>query len=659
MPDYVYLLENRLSPAQQNALIKVRDVARAHGMNAFLTGGAVRDLTTGFPVRDLDLTVQGNALKLKKELEKAGGTFWGEHDPSRTLFLWFHGVRVEVSSARSESYPKPGKPVYTWAPILDDLRRRDFTANAMAVSLNEGSYGLLLDPLNGIADLEARTLRLVSPYGFIEDPSRLLRAARLMARTGWTLDERTQARYQNAKEENSIDLISPHLKGYELEEIVHEEDGLKALKALEQEGWMKHIDPAWTSARADVPALEALHSTLIQLLMQGIHPDHSAAQMELLTAKLPPKDLESLKRSFPRQGFVTQWEGLDESAKEFQKELLDKKSAAPSATWKLLTSYAPEAVLWLAYTSKNAAVQTKFKNFYSVWPEARQKIPTALMLEMRITPELPGYDELVQEIFFQLMDGKLTTDEEMRAFLEPHSPPAPPPPVSVRRTRAKKSEARFKADEDEEELDEDAIPAAGDLDEDSDDDSGDDEDEEESDQDDEDIAIAKPVKAKATTKAASVSPKTAPSKAPAAAPVSPAPAAPASPAKSTVKTAVKSEAKSAPAPAAKSVPPAKPVQPVKSAPSKSAAKAPVAAKTAKPAPAPPKKAPVKASLKKAPEPVKKPAPAKKAAVPVKKSAKPAPKPAGKTVKKPAAPPARKPAPKAAKKPAPKPVKKKR
>ena len=632
MPDYVYLLENRLSPLQQNALKQVRDVARAHGTNVFLTGGAVRDLTTGFPVRDLDFTVQGNALKLKKDLEKAGATLWGEHEPSRTLFFWIKGVRVEVSSSRSEQYPKPGKPVYEWAPILDDLRRRDFTANAMAVSLNEGSYGLLLDPLNGIADLESRTLRLVSPYGFIEDPSRLLRATRLLARTGWELDERSKTRYQNAKEENAIDAISPHLKGYELEEIGHEEDALKALKALENEGWMKHIDPAWTTARADLHGLEGLHAALIQLLIQGIHPDLAAAQMELLTAKMPPKELEALKKQFPRQGFVKQWEAIDESAKEFQKELLDRKNSAPSATWKLLTSYTPEAVLWLAFTSKNAAVQTKFKNFFTVWPEARQKIPTALMLEMRITPDLPGYDQLVQEIFFQLMDGKLTTDEEMRAFLEPHSPPAPPPPVSIRRTRAKKSEARFK---DEDEDDEEVVPLSGDLDEDGEDDSDEDEEEE---TDDEDLPIAKPVKVKA------VSAKQAPAKAAA-------PAAPVAHEAASGTASAKAEAKAASPIAAKSATPVKPSTP---------AKPPVAAKTpAKAAPLPPKKAAVKAVPKKPAAAAKKTSPAKKAVKPpAKKAAKPAPKPAAKLHKKPAAPPARKPAAKTAKKPVAKPVKKK-
>ncbi|MGC2504902.1 MAG: CCA tRNA nucleotidyltransferase, partial [Silvibacterium sp.] len=80
MPDYAYLLENRLSLNQRTVLEKVRTIAREHGMTVFLTGGAVRDLTTGFPVRDLDFSVQGNALKLKKSFEKAGAELWGEDE---------------------------------------------------------------------------------------------------------------------------------------------------------------------------------------------------------------------------------------------------------------------------------------------------------------------------------------------------------------------------------------------------------------------------------------------------------------------------------------------------------------------------------------------------------------------------------------------------
>ena len=446
MPDYIYLLENRLSPDQQTALRRVTEVARNHSMTVFLAGGAVRDFTSGSPVRDLDVSVQGNALKLQKEIEKAGGTLMGVHEPSQTLFFKFSGgARIEVSSTRTETFPKPGKPVYQPSSILDDLRRRDFTVNAMALSMNEGSYGLLLDPLNGQADIEARHLRLVSNYGFIEDPSRLVRAARLIARYGWTLEEKTQTRYDNAKAENYIGNISAFSRGYELEELAHEEDPLKIVKHLETEGWMKELFAPWTSAKANVNGLDELREILQALQVQGLNPDASAANLDLLTAKLNSADSAALKKLMPRKGFVAEWESLAEDAKALGKLLLAKEANVPSAAWKLLTTYKPEAVLWLAMTGTGAALQARFKNFFTVWPEARQRIPYTMMQEMRIVPDLPGYQDLQRLLFLQFMDGNLQTEEEQRKFLEPYSPPAPPPPVSVRRAKPKKAEPKKKA----------------------------------------------------------------------------------------------------------------------------------------------------------------------------------------------------------------------
>jgi len=444
MADYNYLLQNRLSQAQLKALHLVRDVARAKAMTVFLTGGAVRDLTSGSAVRDLDLSVQGNALKLHKDLEKAGATLTGEHEPSQTLFLKFPGgVRMEVTAARTETYPKPSKPVYKPAGIKEDLYRRDFTANAMALSLNDGSYGLLIDPMNGVADIESRQLRLVSNFGFIEDPARLLRATRFMARMGWSLDEKTQTRFDNAKSEDCIDALSSYSRGYELEEIIHEDDPLRVLREFEAAGWMKKIFPAWTHAKANARGLEELYNVMAQLQVQGIYPDVSAANFELMTAKLSPKDISTLKRSFPRHGFVKEIDALEKETKEFSKRLLGKEAATPSLTWKLFNSSNPDAVLWLGYTGKVAAIQNKYKNFFNVWPLVRQKVPYVMMTEMRITPDLPRYGELLETMFFELMDGKLQTPEEMKAFLEPYSPPAPPPPVHIRRPRAvKKAEPK-------------------------------------------------------------------------------------------------------------------------------------------------------------------------------------------------------------------------
>ncbi len=466
MPDYIYLLENRLSADQRNALRQLREVAREAGTLLFLTGDAVRDLTSGHAVRDIEVAVQGNALKLKKAIEKLGGKTWGEDETSRSLYLCFPGtVRVDLVSTHRREYPKPGKPAIHFSSIQDDLRRRDFTVNAMAISLNEGSFGLLMDPLNGAADIEARTLRLVSNYGFLEEPAFLIRATRYIARLSWELDPRTQQRYENAKAENVIESLSPHDHSQELEQIGHEDDGLKVLRALEAEGWMKVLFPAWTVAKADEDKLTALHDLRVQLQMQGVQPDMSAGQMQLLTAKMAPKDLSALKKQLLRPGFVEEWNSLDSLAAGFAKVLLNKANATPSVAYKLFTTHDPEAVLWLGFTSKDNAVKAKFEAFLKTWPEARQRIPYLQMQEMRITPELATYKDIVHQIFLQLIDGGLNTPEEIKAFLEPHSPPAPPPQITIKRTRAKRGAEKIKEksfdDEDEEDGDEEDLDDIG------------------------------------------------------------------------------------------------------------------------------------------------------------------------------------------------------
>jgi tRNA nucleotidyltransferase/poly(A) polymerase len=664
MPDYIYLLENRLSADQRHALDKLRAAARDAGTILFLTGGAVRDLTSGHAVRELEVAVQVNALKLKKSLEKLGANVWGEDEASRTLYLCFPGtVRVDLVSTHRVEYPKPGKPVFHPSSIQEDLRRRDFTTNSMAISLNEGSFGLLMDPLNGAADIESRTLRLVSNYGFLEEPSLLIRATRYRARLGWEMDQRTLARYEYAKSEGVIELMSAHARSLELEQIGHEEDGLKVLRALDAEGWMKVMFPAWTPAKADEEKLKALHDLAMELLVQGVHADTSAGQMQLLTAKLAPKDLSALKKLMLRPGFVEEWNNLDAIAAGFAKVLLAKQNATPSAGFKLFTSYDPEAVLWLGFTSKIAAVRERYEQFLKVWPEARQRIPYALMQEMRITLELPGYSQLVQAIFLELIDGKLTTPEEMRGYLEPHSPPTPPPPVSVKRTRAKRSaEARIKERAlEEEEEGQETLGGDEDLDdlgaeeeeielgigsEDLDEDAGEEPEEEEAEEaeEEEEVPAMAPTRRTAEPKAAKAAvklqPKTAAPKAEMAAkpePVAAKPEAtkPVAPAKPAVPVA----ARPAAAPAAKTAAPVKATPAAKAtakpaAPAKAAGKKPaVPAKAAKPvampvAKKPAAKTPVKAAPAKS---AKRKAPAAKPA----KSAKPAKPAAKKQVPKPA------------------------
>ena len=611
MADYIYLLQTRLTPAQQSALEHVRQAARARSMTVFLVGGAVRDLTSGAPIRDLDFAVQGNAPKLKKDLQKAGGTLIGEEEATQTLYFNFPGgVRLEVGTTLSATYPKPGKPVFKPATILDDLHRRDFTANAMALSLNDGSFGLLMDPLNGVADIENRELRLVSNYGFIEDPARMIRATRLSARMGWQMEEKTRQRYENAKAEGAISALHPTLHKYELEEIFHEEDPLRVLRRLEAEGWAKVLFPAWTSAKVNEAELDRLRDTIGQLESMGIYPDPSAAYFPLLTAKLGPKEVAALKTQFARPGFAEQIPALEADTKAFAAQFTSKAAAAPSDAWKLLFAAQPEAVLWLAHTTKSAPLQARFAAFFNEWSQARQKIPYQLMQEMRITPALPGYDALVEQLFFAVMDGKLDTPEAARAFLEPFSPPAPPPPVNMRRKavkrEAKVAKPRSKKVAAEVNLDEVVLAAAGET---------------------ETTAAPQVAVAKSAT-----TPKAA-AKAPSAGAKPSAPAAKAAPTVAKKASPAKAAGPAVPKPAVKPVAKkvvAKPAaKPIAKKSQKSAAK-PVAKKTAVVA----KKATVKALAKSQSKNVSKAAaPAKKK--PVAKT-KPSAKPAAKKAAKPAA-----------------------
>jgi tRNA nucleotidyltransferase/poly(A) polymerase len=477
MPDYIYLLENRLSADQQSALRQLREAASEAKTILFLAGDAVRDLTSGHAVRGLEVAVHGNALDLKKTIEKLGGNVWGENEASRSLYLCFSGtVRVDLVSTHHVEAPRPGKLVYHPASIQEYLRSRDFTVNAMAISLNEGSFGLLMDPMNGAADIESRTLRLVSNYGFLDQPSLLIRATRYIARLGWEMEPKTRARYDNAREAGVIEYLSAEARSRELEQIAHEEEGLKVLRALEAEGWMQVLFPAWTAAKADEEALTELHDLAVKLLIEGVHADMSAAQMRLLTAKLPAKDLLALKKLMLRPGFVEEWNSLDALAAGFAKALVAKENEIPSASFKLFTSYDPEAILWLGFTNKDTIIKEHFNRFLEVWPEVRQRIPHALMQEMRITAELPAYEQIVREVFLELIDGKLTTPEEARAFLDPHSPPAPPPTVTIKRPRTKRSaepkihEDSFddEEDESEEQLDDEDLDDIGGEDDESD-----------------------------------------------------------------------------------------------------------------------------------------------------------------------------------------------
>src|ERR1043166_9608175 len=135
MPDYMFLLESRLSPEQRAVMLRVQELSAAMGSNLYLTGGTVRDLITGASLRDLDFTLEGNPSKIARELEKGGARILSEDDKLRhveVLFAW--DVEGSISAARDDHYVRPGtRPEVRWSTIMGDLRRGDFSLTAIAL----------------------------------------------------------------------------------------------------------------------------------------------------------------------------------------------------------------------------------------------------------------------------------------------------------------------------------------------------------------------------------------------------------------------------------------------------------------------------------------------------------------------------------------------
>ena len=175
MSDYMFMLESHLSADQFRVVGQIQGLAATAGAGLYLTGGAMRDILGGFPVRDLDFTVEGSAMKLARSAEQK----FGADDPFRRRSPQIrrvalsqrrdrrnrHGSLRAVSQIRRQAASTP-------ATIHEDLRTRDFTVNAIALSLNKASLGLLIDPANGAGDIERKELRAIHNYSFYDDPSR-------------------------------------------------------------------------------------------------------------------------------------------------------------------------------------------------------------------------------------------------------------------------------------------------------------------------------------------------------------------------------------------------------------------------------------------------------------------------------------------------------
>jgi tRNA nucleotidyltransferase/poly(A) polymerase len=417
----MFLLESRLSPEQRAAMMRVQELSAALGFNVYLTGGTVRDLITGASLRDLDFTVEGNPSRIARELEKGGAKVLVEDEKYRHVEVLFAGdCEGSISAARDDYYVRPGtRPEIRWSTIMEDLRRRDFSLNAIAISLNPASRGLLLDPTNGLSDIERAEVRALSIHSFTNQAVRLLRLLRFAARMGFKVEQRTQEWFDLAIERNLHHTIEPEDAGSELQALAREERPTVVLKAWEEAKLLEVVNPVLAKKHPDYDAINRLVKVREDLFTAGFRPRLSAPMLLAILGRLKDREQSAVLakagfRSAEAESILT----FEEKALATQKEMVGKKMQAPVDAYRFLEKLPPEQVAYLLAESNNSGALSKIRAYLHKWRPIRSGLS-------QVGNELEGlgmargakFDQIVEQVFAMQLTGRGKTPEEREKIL--------------------------------------------------------------------------------------------------------------------------------------------------------------------------------------------------------------------------------------------------
>lgn len=420
MSDYMFMLESHLNTAQNRVARQVQSAAVEAGLRIFLTGGAMRDMLGAFPIRDLDFTVEGEALKLARSLARTAGAKILATDSHRNSaeLLFPGGVTAQIAMARMERYPRPGaRPEVTPATIHEDLRCRDFTVNAIALSLNPSSRGLLIDPTNGVADIQHKELRAVSNYSLFDDPVRILRLIRFRARLGFTIEEKTQLQYQRARAAGMESRIAPRKLAEELRHTADDPAAPEVVRSLDEEGLLTLFCPALTGPKVNLPGLLRLQKAR-QLVPFGVdfRLDNLGLFLHVLTEKLTAKEkAELIRRTKLTREEVDLWRKLEARAAKLERQLKSPKLHKPSEVYLALAKAQGDEVLYLLLYSSVRLVQDRIRNYLQKYLPASLEITDEQLRARGVEPGTPAYAKLKEELIVARLNAR------------PKRPPAPPP----------------------------------------------------------------------------------------------------------------------------------------------------------------------------------------------------------------------------------------
>ena len=403
-------LEQALLPEAFVFLQKAARTSATLGFRVFLVGGAVRDMLlerTGF---DLDLSVEGDAIELVRALAENPADVTIHHRFNTARLKW-DGYHLDLARSREETYGRPGAlPTVRPGSIENDLSRRDFSINAMAISLNQGDWGRLTDLHGGIVDIESRVIRVLHPNSFIDDATRLWRAVRYEQRLGFAIEPETLKFFR--RDIPMLDTITPDRQRYELECVLEEAFPENIFQRAEELGLLKtwhpalHADEWLVNACTRARSLVEKPSPEIYLALLGWRL--SRQQKEELIARL--RLTRRQNRALNEASIIA--EGLS---------LLASPQASPSRISGLLRSLGDGILLAGLAAVESDLASANIKYFIEKWCHIAPELNGNDLKKLGV-PQGPEVKKLLEELRDQRLDGRMInrSDEEtfIRARLE-------------------------------------------------------------------------------------------------------------------------------------------------------------------------------------------------------------------------------------------------
>lgn len=419
-PTVTALLHTHATRRQKKILDCCAVVAQRSKTPIYLVGGAVRDLLMVGDFLDIDVTVEGNAAEIARGVADELEGELRVHDRFLTAEVSLEESHVDIVTARKERYEGPAMlPEVSPGTLKEDLERRDFAINAMAIRLWPEGADLLIDPFDGRRDLERRRLRILHNLSFLDDPTRILRGVRLGSRLDLQLGARTEDLAKAAIEGHAFDPLSSSRLCHELILLLEDRAVASSLRLLDQWGFMDVLGRVEPVAQSDWHLLEALI-----LLRQQLE----RSQTESIPVRWWLTYLMGLFWSTPRRtrGRLSDRLGLDpemsilmttfpERLQTTQDRLADS-TILPHEVCSVLESHQPEEIVLLQATSTSSA-RRWVERWLAELRDIRLQIGGAELREAGFK-EGPAYGRALESTLNALRDGLIQPDEELEFALD-------------------------------------------------------------------------------------------------------------------------------------------------------------------------------------------------------------------------------------------------